>query len=73
MNKINTHPVSALGYGFIEKEFIPKGKDEYYLRYKQNRSKKNYRKLTAAEIKLLKKMTTAPTTGARYWLPMYLM
>lgn len=55
MNKINTHPVSALGYGFIEKEFIPKGKDEYYLRYKQNRSKKNYRKLTAAEIKLLKK------------------
>lgn len=55
MNKIKKHPVSTLGYGFIEPAYIPKGKDEYHLRYKQNRSKKNYRKLTPSEIKLLEK------------------
>lgn len=55
MNKINKHPVSTLGYGFIDPAYIPKGKDEYYLRYKQNRSKKNYRQLTPSEIKLLEK------------------
>ena len=55
MNKIKKHPVSTLGYGFIDPAYIPKGKDEYHLRYKQNRSKKNYRKLTPSEIKLLEK------------------
>ena len=55
MNKIKKHPVSTLGYGFIEPAYIPKGKDEYHLRYKQNRSKKNYRQLTPSEIKLLEK------------------
>ncbi|MEI2738378.1 MAG: DUF4954 family protein [Chitinophagaceae bacterium] len=53
MNHITRRPIAALGYDFIPKEFIPKGKDEYYLRNIQNRSGIKYRKLTAAEIKIL--------------------
>ena len=53
MNNITKQPIAALGYNFIPKEFIPKGKNEYYLRNIQNRSGINYRKLTVAEIKIL--------------------
>jgi hypothetical protein len=53
MNVIQTHPVKDLGYNYIEKKYIPKGKDEYYLRNLQNRNKKNYRALTTAEIDTL--------------------
>lgn len=55
MNHINKQPVSSLGYGFIDRQYIPKGKDEYYLRNRQNRSGIRYRNLTAAEIKLLER------------------
>ncbi len=55
MNKINKQSISALGYGFIPKEFIPKGKDEYYLRNIQNRSGIRYRALRPEEIKILEK------------------
>ncbi|MBM3413300.1 MAG: DUF4954 family protein, partial [Bacteroidetes bacterium] len=53
MNKINKQPLSSLGFGFINPAFIPKGKDEYYLRNKQHRSKTQYRKLTDKEIQTL--------------------
>jgi hypothetical protein len=53
MNHIIKKPISSLGYNFIPKEFIPKGKNEYYLRNKQNRSGIRYRKLTGVEIKIL--------------------
>ncbi|MFN8305820.1 MAG: DUF4954 family protein [Ferruginibacter sp.] len=53
MNIIQKHPVNNLGYNFIDKKFIPKGKDEYYLRNTQNRNGIKYRKLTAAEIETL--------------------
>ncbi|HUR65921.1 MAG TPA: DUF4954 family protein [Chitinophagaceae bacterium] len=55
MNNITQQPISSLGYGFIPPEFIPKGKDEYYLRNRQNRSGINYRGLSAAEIKILER------------------
>ncbi|MFN8291486.1 MAG: DUF4954 family protein [Chitinophagaceae bacterium] len=55
MNHISKQPVSRLGYGFIDKQFIPKGKDEYYLRNLQNRSGITYRKLKPAEIKQLER------------------
>ena len=55
MNHINKKAISSLGYGFIPKEFIPKGKNEYHLRNIQNRSGIRYRKLTTAEIKVLEK------------------
>ena len=55
MNHISKKPISSLGYNFIPKEFIPKGKDEYYLRNIQNRSGIKYRKLTDAEIKILER------------------
>lgn len=53
MNKINKLPITSLGYDFVPKEYIPKGKDEYYLRHKQNRSGIVYRHLKPAEIKTL--------------------
>ena len=55
MNLINKQPIASLGYGFIDKKYIPKGKDEYYLRNLQNRSGIRYRKLTATEIKTLER------------------
>lgn len=51
MNKINKISINKLGYGFIHE--LPKGKDEYYLRNKQNRSGIKYRNLTAFEIEIL--------------------
>ncbi len=53
MNVIQTHPVKDLGYNYIDKKYIPKGKDEYYLRNIQNRNRKSYRPLTTAEIDTL--------------------
>ena len=53
MSDIKKKPISSLGYNFIAKEFIPKGKDEYYLRNIQNRSGIDYRRLTKVEIKSL--------------------
>ena len=53
MTEIKKKPISSLGYNFIAKEFIPKGKDEYYLRNIQNRSGISYRRLTSKEIKSL--------------------
>lgn len=53
MNIIRKSPVEALGYNFIEAPFLPKGKNEYYLRNQQNRSGIEYRKLSAFEIEVL--------------------
>lgn len=53
MNVINKQALSTLGYNFIPKQYLPKGKDEYYLRNKQNRSGISYRKLTALEMEVL--------------------
>ncbi|MEI9946682.1 MAG: DUF4954 family protein [Chitinophagaceae bacterium] len=50
MNHINKKPISTLGYDFITEEFIPKGKDEYYLRLKQNKSGIEYRSLSSKEV-----------------------
>ena len=46
-------PLSSLGYDFVAKEFLPEGKDEYYLRNQQNKSGIVYRNLTAFEIEVL--------------------
>lgn len=53
MNEIRTHPVGELGYGFIEKKYLPAGKDEYYLRNLQNPPGKKFRHLTTQEIDAL--------------------
>jgi len=53
MNNIRKSPVNTLGYNFIAPAFLPKGKDEYYLRNQQNKNTINYRKLTAYEIEVL--------------------
>ncbi|HVS98301.1 MAG TPA: DUF4954 family protein [Puia sp.] len=53
MNEIKKSPIGSLGYGFIENRYLPKDKDEYYLRNVQNRSGIPYRQLTAYEIEVL--------------------
>jgi hypothetical protein len=53
MNEIAKHPIHTLGYNFIPSEYIPGGKDEYYLRNKQNTSNSRYRHLSAHEIEVL--------------------
>ncbi len=42
-----------MGYDFIDKNYIPRGKDEYYLRNIQNPNTTAYRALTSAEKKQL--------------------
>jgi len=53
MNKIRKSAIGSLGYNFIPEEYLPKGKNEYYLRNKQNRSGIQYRQLSAHEIEIL--------------------
>src|SRR3984885_11568778 len=53
MNHINKSPIDSLGYHFIEDKYLPKGKDEYYLRNGQNKNGIHYRELTAYEIEAL--------------------
>jgi hypothetical protein len=54
-NNIIKTPIEKLGYNFIKPQYLPKGKDEYYLRNLQNRSGIAYRNLTAYEIEALVK------------------
>ena len=53
MNQIKKSPINSLGYNFIEDSYLPKGKDEYYLRELQNNHGIGYRQLTAYEIEVL--------------------
>ncbi|MFT3824990.1 MAG: DUF4954 family protein [Chitinophagaceae bacterium] len=53
MNDIKKSPLQTLGYNFIPAQYLPKGKDEYYLRNEQNKSGIQYRHLTAYEIEVL--------------------
>jgi len=53
MNQIKRSPLNTLGYNFIPPKFLPAGKDEYYLRNRQNRNGIHYRHLTAWEIEML--------------------
>ena len=53
MNHITKTPVDDLGYNFVDPKYLPNGKDEYYLRFKQNPGTGRYRSLTAKEIKQL--------------------
>ena len=52
-NLIKKTAIDTIGYGYIKPEYLPKGKDEYYLRNLQNRSGIDYRNLKANEIELL--------------------
>ena len=53
MNQIRKSPINTLGYNFIPENFLPKGKDEYYLRNQQYKNGPQYRHLTAHEIEML--------------------
>ncbi|MBO7623786.1 MAG: DUF4954 family protein, partial [Bacteroidales bacterium] len=59
MDKVTVIPFEKLNSGFIDEEFIPKGKDEYYLRDMQAkkaiRTRSGWRHLTARELEILVK------------------
>lgn len=54
-NTITKYPIQQLGKNFIPAEYLPAGKDEYYLRNMQDKSGIDYRHLTAYEIEALVK------------------
>lgn len=53
MNNIIKHDLGAMGYGFVESQYLAEGRDEYYHRNQQNNSGIRYRHLTAYEIEVL--------------------
>jgi hypothetical protein len=53
MNEIRKSVLKDLGYHFIPSAYMPKGKDEYHLRLKQQCVQKNYRPLRDKEIEIL--------------------
>lgn len=53
MNRIEKRPLTELGYNFVDAAYLPKGKDEYYLRDQQWGRQGVYRKLTAQELEIL--------------------
>jgi Domain of unknown function (DUF4954) len=55
MNHIKKTPLRNLGYDFIPAEYLPEGKDEYYLRNEQHPHTISYRHLKLDEVEELKK------------------
>jgi hypothetical protein len=55
MNQIIKTPLRNLGYDFIPAEYLPDGKDEYYLRNEQHKPSVTYRHLKLNEVEELKK------------------
>src|SRR3954467_765592 len=52
-NNIRKRSIASIGYDFVTQEFLPEGKDEYYLRNMQNKNGIHYRQLSAYEIEVL--------------------
>lgn len=52
MGFIKRFDAQLLGYDFVNKEFLPEGKDEHYIRYQQ-KEKNGFRKLTGQEVDML--------------------
>ncbi|MCS6967455.1 MAG: DUF4954 family protein [Cytophagales bacterium] len=67
MNRISKFPIEQLGYNFIPAEYLPQGKDEYYLRFEQN-SNGNYRHLSAYEIELLVRNNNTSDNWNQIWV-----
>ncbi|HSZ33325.1 MAG TPA: DUF4954 family protein [Puia sp.] len=55
MNQITKTPLRNLGYDFIPAEYLPEGKDEYYLRNEQYKLSGSHRHLKLDEVEELKK------------------
>ena len=55
MNKITKRPLHRLGYDFVDSQYLPPGRDEYYLRDTQRLREYAFRSLTANEIEVLVK------------------
>jgi hypothetical protein len=52
MNEIRKSPIRSIGYRFVDPGFLPAGRDEYHIRYRQN-PRTGYRRLNAHEIEAL--------------------
>src|SRR5690606_28628358 len=68
MGYINKLPLNQIGYNFIPSPYLPKGKDEYYLRFEQNRSNKEYRQLTEQEIQILEGNSNESSNWKDVWV-----
>ena len=68
MGTVNILPADSLGRNFIPPEYLPEGKDEYYLRRIQNGGPEtNWRNLSSEEIERLAKNNNT----ARDWADIY--
>ncbi len=52
-NVIKKNSMASLGYNFVAPQYLPKGKDEYYLRNAQTSDAVKHRQLSAFEIEVL--------------------
>jgi len=72
MNNILRKPINRLGYDFIAEKHLPEGKDEYYIRNRQNKKlfgeKKEYRHLTAGEIETLVQNDNTSEDWNKLWV-----
>src|SRR5690606_29814776 len=64
----NKHPLQKIGYDFIHAAYLPEGKDEYYLRDKQQTTHKQYRQLTVEEIQILEMNHNESTDWSDVWV-----
>ncbi len=56
MDEVQLFPRDELGFGFIPSQYLPEGKDEFWIRNEQNPKPEGYwRHLTAKEIEILVK------------------
>ena len=53
MNEISKRPLARLGYDFVDQQYLPPGKNEYYLRNTQQQRAFAFRGLNADEIDIL--------------------
>ena len=68
MKKLTKSPITDLGYNFVESRYIPKGKDEYYIRNEQKPDKGEYRRLTAKEIRQLIAHSNSSDNWENIWV-----
>jgi hypothetical protein len=53
MNEFIKNPIQQIGYNFIAKEYLQKGKDEFYIRNIQRGERQQYKPLTEKQIQQL--------------------
>jgi len=65
---MNILPIDRYGYDFIPSDYLPEGKDEYWLRDQQHTEQKKWRLLTEKETEILEKNANFCTNWGDFWV-----